>query len=80
VVKKLQTERDEATRRANAAEEQLKQLTDDKRKLLNLRRNASKLLRYIQEDPNDSTISAEDVSDKVDEMIGTLAQQIERRS
>lgn len=80
VVKKLQTERDEATRKANAAEEQLKQLTDDKRKLLNLRRNASKLLRYIQEDPNDSTISAEDVSDKVDEMIGTLAQQIERRS
>lgn len=79
LVGNFRTERDEAIKKAATAEDRLKQGTNAQGKLLNLRRNAAKLLRYIQEDPDELAISADDVSDKVDEMIKTIAEQAESR-
>ncbi|KAJ7387382.1 hypothetical protein OS493_004376 [Desmophyllum pertusum] len=76
-------DKDEALKKVAEAEERVKEADNEKErsttKLLNLRKNAAKLLRFIQEDPNECTISADDVSDRVDEMMETIAQQAEER-
>ena len=110
-------ERDEALKKAEAAEERLKKATIEQEritsKLLNLRRNSAKLLRCIQEvsfdthvstvvfsgcivlvvfpvrifqrlllsfqDPSECIISADDVSEKVDEAMKEIADQAEER-
>lgn len=74
---------EEADQRATNAEQRLAEANSEKErstnKLKNLRKNAGKLLRFIQEDPNDCAISEDDVSDKVDEMMENIAQQAEDR-
>lgn len=73
----------EAVQRATSAEQRLEEANIGKErsttKLINLRKNAGKLLRFIQEDPNDCALSEDDVSDKVDEMMENIAQQAEDR-
>lgn len=68
--------RDEAVKKAEEAEERLRKATNE---LLNLRRNAAKILRFMDENPNECVISADDVSDRVDEMMENVAQQAAAR-
>lgn len=74
---------EEAVQRATNAEQRFREANIERErsttKLINLRKNAGKLLRFIQEDPNDCALSEDDVSDKVDEMMENIAQQAEDR-
>jgi len=76
-------EKDAALKKVAEVEERLKETENEKErtstKLLNLRKNAGKLLRVIQEDPNECALSEDDVSDTVDEMMETIAHQAAER-
>lgn len=60
MVGRFQADRDEALEKAREAEERVKKAVNEQEKatskLLNLRRNAAKLLRYIQEVSYTSTV------------------------
>ncbi|XP_078361220.1 ATPase MORC2A-like [Oculina patagonica] len=74
---------EKALEKVAEVEERLKKANIEKEtattKLLNLRRNATKLLRLIQQDPSECALNEDDVSDTVDEMMETIAHHAEER-
>ncbi|XP_020613915.1 MORC family CW-type zinc finger protein 2A-like [Orbicella faveolata] len=83
LVNGFRDEKEEALQKVAEVEGRLKETENEKEKsttkLLNLRKNAGKLLRVIQEDPNECLLSEDDVSDTVDEMMETIAHQAAER-